>query len=295
MSRIAYVNGRYLPHASAMLHIEDRGTQFADAVYEVCELAGGMMIDRTAHMDRLERSLGELAMAWPVRRGAVERIMVEVANRNRLRDGLIYLQISRGIAPRDHPFPDNARPVVIVTARRMDPDALDAKARQGISVITVPDNRWERVDIKSTSLLPNVLARQQAVDAGAGEAWLVDGEGMITEGSSTNAWIVTADGVLVTRPASGSILRGITRSTTLRAADSLELKVEERGFTVAEAHGAREAFITSATNRVQPVVAIDGRPVANGHPGEIAMALRDAYWQEAEKTPLRRSVCRETA
>lgn len=289
MSRIAYVNGRYLPHAHACIHVEDRGLQFADSVYEVCEIAGGFMIDPSAHLDRLDRSLGELAMGWPVGRRALDRIMREVACRNRVRDGLVYVQVSRGVAPRDHAFPRHARPVLIVTARRADPAALEAKAQAGVAVVTVPDNRWDRVDIKTTGLLPNVLARQQAVDAGAAEAWFVDSRGLVTEGASTNAWIVTGDGVLVTRPAAGAILGGITRGTTIKAAASLDIAVEERPFTVDEARGAREAFITSATSRVQPVVAIDGQAVANGHPGTIARALRAAYLRIAEKKPLNRA------
>ncbi|WP_306119905.1 MULTISPECIES: D-amino-acid transaminase [unclassified Roseitalea] len=290
MARIAYVNGRYVPHASAQVHIDDRGYQFADSVYEVCEIVDGMMIDRTGHLDRLDRSLGELAMGWPLDRSALARVMIEVARRNRVRDGLVYVQVSRGVAPRDHPFPPAAtRPAIVITARRVDPAAVARKAAAGVAVITVPDNRWERVDIKTTGLLPNVLAKQQALDSGAAEAWLVDADGMVTEGASTNAWIVTGQGTLVTRPARSGILRGITRATVLRAATDLGLEVEERPFSVGEAHGAREAFMTSATSRVMPVVAIDGRPVANGHPGQTAMALRAAYLDAAEKTPLGRT------
>lgn len=288
MSRIAYVNGRYLPHGSATLHIEDRGTQFADAVYEVCEIVDGAMIDATAHLDRLARSLGELAMDWPVTRPALLRIMMETARRNRVHNGIVYVQVSRGIARRDHGFPGGASPTLTVTSRRIDPATVEAKANKGMAVVTVPDNRWERVDIKTTGLLPNVMARQQALDAGAAEAWFVDADGLVTEGASTNAWIVTGEGTVVTRPATDAILRGITRATAIKAARALGIAVEERPFSVEEAMAAREAFVTSATSRVQPVVAINDRPIANGHPGTTTMALRDAYLRSAEQVPVRR-------
>ena len=287
MSRIAYVNGRYRPHAQATVHVEDRGYQFADGVYEVCEVARGYIIDATRHLDRLGRSLGELQIGWPVERDALTAIMREVVRRNRVNDGLVYVQVSRGVARRDHVFPDaSTRPSLVVMSRASDPRTARARADEGIGVITVPENRWERVDIKSVGLLPNVLAKQKAKEAGAAEAWFVDADGIVKEGAATNAWIVTADGVLVTRPADFGILRGITRSTVMDVAAARGLRVEERGFSVDEAKQAREAFITAATTLVMPVVRIDGDPVANGHPGSTALALREAFFEQAEKTPV---------
>jgi D-alanine transaminase len=284
MPRIAYVNGRYVPHSAAAVHIEDRGYQFADGVYEVCEVKGGYIVDMTRHLDRLDRSLGELAILWPMHRDALRHVLREVVRRNRVENGMVYLQVTRGVARRDHPFPGpEVRPAMVVTASRIDPAAAGRMAESGISVVTVPDNRWDRVDIKTVGLLPNVLARQQAKDAGAQEAWFVDPDGVVLEGSATNAWIVTRDGKLVTRQAETGILRGITRTTLFDVAAKQGIAVEERGFTVDEAMQAREAFVTSATKTVMPVVAIDGRPVGNGHPGSVAMALREAFFDVAEK------------
>jgi D-alanine transaminase len=285
MPRIAYVNGRYLPHREASVHVEDRGYQFADGVYEVCEVARGFIVDMTRHLDRLDRSLRELAIAWPLRRSALTVIMREVARRNHVRNGLVYIQVTRGVAPRDHAFPaSTVRPALVVTAKKTDPSAAMRRAEQGIRVITVPENRWERVDIKTVGLLPNALAKQKAKEAGAQEAWFVDPDGTVKEGASTNAWIVTADGRLVTRPAEFGILRGITRATVMDVAARLGMKVEERAFTVEEAKKAREAFITAATTVVMPVVEIDGAAVANGHPGSVALSLRAAFFDVAEKT-----------
>jgi D-alanine transaminase len=286
MLRIAYVNGRYLPHADAVVHVEDRGYQFADGVYEVCEVARGHIMDMTRHLDRLNRSLKELKIAWPMARRSLELVMAEVVRRNRVHNGLVYLQVTRGVAPRDHFFPTAQIPAsIVVTSKRADPVAAGKRAEQGIKVITVPENRWERVDIKSVGLLPNVLARQQAREAGAQEAWFVDPDGTVKEGAATNAWIVTGDGKLVTRPADFGILRGVTRTTVLDIAKKLGVAVEERGFTVDEAKAAKEAFITAATTVVMPVVAIDGAPVANGHPGSVTLSLREAFFDVAEKTP----------
>lgn len=283
MSRIAYVNGRYVPKAEAVVHIEDRGYQFADGVYEVCEILRGRLVDETGHMDRLERSLKELRIAMPMGRAALGVVLREVVRRNRVRDGYVYLQVTRGVSRRDHPFPNPpVRPAVVMTARSVDRNRGNALAEQGIAVVTVPENRWPRVDIKSVSLLPNVLAKQQAREAGATEAWFVDADGHVTEGSSTNAWIVTPDGVLVTRPAAGGILAGITRSVVLRAAAAEGIPVDERPFTVAEAQAAREAFVTAATQLVMPVVRIDGAPIANGAPGSIATRLRQIFHRHAE-------------
>lgn len=283
MPRIAYVNGRYVRHADACVHIEDRGYQFADGVYEVCEVARGYIVDMARHLDRLDRSLRELSIAWPMSRSTLEIVVGEVVRRNRVVNGLVYLQVTRGVAPRDFLFPANTKPSLVVTARKADPAIAARRAENGIKVVTVPENRWDRVDIKTVGLLPNVLAKEKAKAAGAQEAWFVDTEGNVKEGGSSNAWIVTRDGVLVTRPAEHGILRGITRTTLFDVAAKLGLKIEERGFSVAEAKAAREAFISSATTIALPVVAIDGDPVANGHPGSVTLSLREALFDIAEK------------
>jgi D-alanine transaminase len=283
MSRIAYVNGRYLPHGEAAVSIEDRGYQFADGVYEVCEVRDGKLVDEPRHMARLDRSLTELRMVRPMSAKALARVLRETVRRNRVRDGIVYLQVTRGVAPRDFPFPaTGTRPSIVVTARSHDRARLEKQAEGGIAVVTVPDVRWSRVDIKSVALLPNVLAKQAARDKGAREAWMVDAQGRITEGASSNAWIVTRDGVLVTRPLDTGILPGITRSVVIDELKARGLKVEERPFTVPEAYMAREAFVTSASQIVMPVVSIDGRPVGDGRPGPLTRSLRGAYHQRAD-------------
>ncbi|HEY8268115.1 MAG TPA: D-amino-acid transaminase [Xanthobacteraceae bacterium] len=283
MFRFAYVNGRYVPYASAQVHVEDRGYQFSDGVYEVCEVRDGGLVDERRHLDRLDRSLSELRIALPIARAALGVVLRETVRRNRVRDGLIYLQVTRGVARRDHGFPPpGTRPSLVVTARPLDRIKQSALAETGIAVLTVPDDRWSRVDIKSVSLLPNVLARQAAHDAGAREAWLVDADGFVSEGASTNAWIVTQAGRVVTRPAEFGILRGITRTVVLEVAAKQGLTVEERPFTVAEAHLAREAFATAATQLVMPIVMIDGKPVGDGKPGPVARGLRSSFHELAE-------------
>lgn len=285
MSRIAYVNGRYLPQRAAAVHVEDRGYQFSDGVYEVCEVRGGCMIDQRRHVARLKRSLQELRIEMPMSEAALAIVMHECIRRNRVRDGIIYLQITRGVAPRDHGFPPpGTRPSVVVTAHGIDVAGNERIAADGVAVITVPDNRWQRVDIKSISLLPNVLAKQAAREKGAKEAWFVDGAGHVTEGSSSNAWIVTRSGKVVTRPADNGILRGITRTVLIGVLRAQGLEFEERSFTVEEAYGAREAFLTSASQIVMPVVRIDDRPVGNGAPGSVATALRAEFHHHAEWT-----------
>ena len=286
MSRIAYVNGRYLPHSQAMVHIEDRGYQFADGVYEVCIVRGGVLIDETRHSRRLMRSLGELDIRQPVHPSALAVILREVIRRNRIEDGVVYLQVTRGVAPRNHPFPIPAvRPSLVVTARPADAAAGDKAAEEGIAVITTPDIRWQRVDIKTVGLLANVLAKQKAKIAGAVEAWFVDGDGYVTEGSSTNAWIITETGTLVTHAIDNSILRGVTRDVVLDLLATEGLYVEERRFTVEEALAAREAFVTSAGNLIMPVVRIDGRDIGTGKPGETALKLRRLFFKHAEHSP----------
>lgn len=283
MSRIAYVNGLYVPHRQAVVHVEDRGYQFADGVYEVCEIRNGRMVDETRHLARLQRSLKELSIREPMPLSSLKVVLREVVRRNRVREGIVYLQITRGVARRDHVFPaGNVRPAVVVTSRSFDRAKNDAQAEAGAKVITLPENRWPRVDIKSVALLPNVLAKQQAKEAGAKEAWYVDADGFVTEGGSTNAWIVSEDGVLRTRPAEFGILRGVTRTTLLDMARDLQLRVEERPFTVAEAKAAKEAFITAATALVTPIVSIDGAPVGDGRPGRVALELRRRFHEFAE-------------
>jgi D-alanine transaminase len=276
MSRIAYVNGRYLPHNAASVHIEDRGFQFADAVYEVIAVRSARLIDERMHLERLYRSLGELRMARPMSDGALRVVMAELVRRNRIDDGFLYLQVSRGSAPRDFAFPKDTKPSLVMTARRhKGPPArlLD----EGVGVITVDDIRWARPDIKSVSLLPNAIGKQRAREAGAYEAWQVDARGNVTEGTSSNAWIITPAGEVVTRQADTSILNGITRLGLLRLLEREGLRVVERPFSVVEAKAAREAFLTSTTNFVLAVVSIDGAPVGNGYPGSIVGKLRQAY------------------
>ncbi len=282
MSRIAYVNGRYVPHSLASVHVEDRGYQFGDGVYEVCEIHQGRLVDETRHIDRLERSLRELRIRMPMGRQALGHVLREVVRQNRVRDGLVYLQVTRGVARRDHPFPsEDVPPALVVTAKSIDPAKGVKMADKGISIVTVPDNRWERVDIKTIGLLPNVLARQAAQDQGAQEAWFVDADGNVTEGSSTNAWIVK-DKTLVTRHADRGILRGITRTVVLDVLKAEGLTLEERPFTVEEAKAADEAFVTSATKLVMPVVQVDGKPLGDGKPGPVVRRLRQAFRQHAE-------------
>jgi D-alanine transaminase len=276
MSRIAYVDGVYRPHGEAAVHIEDRGYQFADGVYEVIAVRGGKLVDEALHLVRLRRSLSELRIEGALADAPLKVVLREVIRRNGVVNGIVYLQITRGIAPRDHGFPKAARPILVVTARRSRPPSPKL-VEEGISVVTIPDIRWQRCDIKTISLVANVLGKQQAREAGAYEAWMVDGEGRITEGTSTNAWIVTADNQIVTRAAENAILDGVTRQALIALLRRGGFKFVERPFTVAEAKGAREAFLTSTTSDLLPVVAIDGQPVANGVPGLLTQKLRDDY------------------
>jgi D-alanine transaminase len=283
MSRTAYVNGRYLPLRDAKVHVEDRGYQFADAVYEVCEVRGGKLIDERRHIERLQRSLREMRIRMPMSVAALSVILHEVTARNRIGYGLVYLQIGRGVARRDHAFPSpQPSPSIVVTARALNLPRNEALAASGIAVISVPDNRWGRVDIKTVGLLPNVLARQDAIERGARDAWFVAADGTVTEATSANAWIVTRSGALVTRHADHAILRGITRAVTFATAKGEGMTIEERAFTLEEAYAAREAFITSATQLVLPVVRIDGRVIGDGKPGPVAIALRRDFYCYAE-------------
>ncbi|OUR76966.1 D-amino-acid transaminase [Alphaproteobacteria bacterium 46_93_T64] len=277
MSRIAYVNGQYVPHNEAAVHVEDRGYQFADGVYEVIPVVGNKLIGEVGHLDRLWRSMDELKMAEPMKRAPLKLVMREVLRRNGVENGLIYMQITRGVAPRDHPFPVDAMSSIVMTAKKTSPEKAAKKAEQGVSVITVPDIRWGRCDIKSVALLPNILAKQEAVENGAYEAFQVDADGFVTEGTSTNAWIVDQDGTLITRAASNSILSGITRADLLELLESNNIKVELRSFSVDELHTAREVFLTSSSSYVQPVVEVDGKVIGNGKPGSISNNLREIF------------------
>lgn len=287
MSRIAYVNGAYRPHAHATVHVEDRGYQFADAVYEVCEVKQGCIIDMTRHLDRLGRSLSELEIRWPMDRAALMAVLAETVRRNRVINGLVYLQVSRGVARRDHVYPAaSTRPAIVVTAKRTDPAVAEARAEKGIAAITVRENRWDRVDIKTVGLLPNAMAREAAKRRGAAEAIYVDDNDMVKEGGATNVWIVTPDGKLKTRPADHGILRGITRQGAMDAAASLGFEIIEEAFSLDEAMAAREMFITAASTIVMPVVTVDDKPIANGHPGEVSRQLRSVFHAHAERTPV---------
>ncbi len=280
--RIAYVNGAYVPHARARVHVEDRGLQFADSIYEVVAVAEGILLDEQEHLDRLDRSLGAIGLAKPLSPAALKLVLREIARRNGVRDGLIYLQVTRGAVRRDHAIPKHApRPSLILTARRVAPLPAEQRREAGIAVISCPDERWARCDIKSTALLPNVLAKTAARRAGAFEAWLIDRDGYVTEGSSTTAWIVDAAGHLVTRDLSQAILPGVTRRVILETLAAAQFAVVERRFTVADAQSAREAFITSAMLGAMPVVAIDGRPVGDGRPGPMVRRIQDLYRPQA--------------
>ncbi len=275
MGRLAYVNGRYVPHAQAMVHVEDRGYQFADGVYEVVPVIDGVLIDEEPHLDRLGYSLGELKIAWPVSRPVLQLILREMVAKNGLIRGLVYFQVTRGVAPRDHKFPAAAKSALVITTKRM-PAPAEAVLRDGVAVSSQPDLRWPRRDIKSISLLPNILAKQAAFEAKAFEAWLVDGHGVVSEGSSTNAWIVK-DGAVITAPKTHDILGGITRLSLLELARSTDVKLVERSFTLAEALAADEAFLTSSSAFVLPVTSIDGKKIGAGKPGPVTQKLRAIY------------------
>jgi D-alanine transaminase len=285
MGRVAYVNGRFVRHAEAAVHIEDRGYQLADAVYEVWAVFGGKLADAPGHFARLKRSLGELRIAAPMSEAALTIVLRETLRRNRVVDGAVYLQVGRGVAARDHAFPDPpVAPSVVITAKATDLVASEARAAKGVGVVTVPENRWGRCDIKTVGLLPNVMAKQAAREAGAVEAWFVDELGLVTEGASSNAWIVDAEGRLRTRDIQANILRGVTRLSVMRLVEETGLSMEERAFTVEEARAAREAFVTGAGSLVLPIVRIDGAKVGDGVPGPVAKRLRELYISQARRT-----------
>jgi D-alanine transaminase len=282
VSGVCYVNGRYVPHGQALVHMEDRGYQFADGVYEVIAVYSGQLVDEDPHLDRLERSLGELGIDKPMSRRALQTVLREVQRRNRLSNGSLYLQVTRGQAPREHAYRDGLRPVLTVAARRATPPTRNASLI-GYKVITIPDIRWKRCDIKTVSLLPNIMGKTQAMRAGAAEAWMVEDDGMVSEGTSSNTWIVTAKGELVTRSLDTAILPGITRSAFMRYAAEMQMKIVERSFTVEEAKNAREAFYTSATAILRPVVQIDEATIGDGKIGPVARRLVDAYFDELDR------------
>jgi D-alanine transaminase len=284
MTRFAYVNGRFVRHGDATVHIEDRGYQFADGVYEVWAVFGGRLSDAAGHFDRLSRSLAELRIAEPMSPAALQIVLRQALRLNRIKDGVLYLQVTRGVARRDHAFPHpEVKPSIVVTAKRVDLETAEARAATGVSVLSVPENRWGRCDIKTIGLLPNVLAKQAAKEAGAAEAWFVDDLGLVTEGASSNAWIVDRDGVLRTRSIQANILRGITRNSILHLAQKQGVGIDERPFTVEEAMSAREAFITGAGALVLPVVKIDGEAIGDGLPGPMAKRLRQLYIEDARR------------
>ncbi|HEY8380898.1 MAG TPA: D-amino-acid transaminase [Microvirga sp.] len=283
MSRIVFLNGSFLPADEARVPVMDRGFLFADGVYEGMGVLDGRLIDNEAHLERLERSLREVRIENPYDRAGWTRIEEDLVRRNGLSEGFLYLQVTRGVAERDFMFPKDAKPTVMMftQAKAIVNSPL---AETGIAVATVPDQRWKRRDIKSLSLLAQVLAKQAAADAGAHEAWMVE-DGFVTEGGSSSAFIITKSGSIVARPLSNAILPGITRQSLLRLAQEAGLKVEERFFTLEEAFDAAEAFNTSASGFVLPVVSIDGRPVAGGKPGALTRRLRALYIEMARGAP----------
>ncbi|MEC9345215.1 MAG: D-amino-acid transaminase [Pseudomonadota bacterium] len=277
MGRVAFVNGSYVPHGHAQVHVEDRGYQFADGVYEVIPVMAGRQIDATGHLERLDRSLRELRIARPMSDRALRLVIDEVIRRNRVRNGAVYLQVTRGVAKRDHAFPAAADPALVVYANPKIGATRKAVLENGVRVITVQDQRWARRDIKTVSLLPNCLAKQAAREAGAYEAVMIDDEGFVTEGSSTNCWIVDADGRLVTRPASNAILNGITRLSLMALAEREGIRFEERAFTLDELRNAREVFLTSASGLGVPVVQVDERVIGNGKPGSVTLQVAGMF------------------
>jgi D-alanine transaminase len=276
MPRTAYVNGRYVPHRRAAVHVEDRGYQFADGVYEVIAVQGGWLVDLEPHLRRLARSLGELAIPRPMSDAALRHVLAEVRRRNRVQDGMVYLQVTRGIAARDHAWPKGLKPALVVTAKSSKGPPAEAREK-GVSVLSMPDLRWKRCDIKTTSLLPNVLAKQAARDGAAFEALFVDEAGRVTEGSSTNVWIVTKKGRLLTRAPDAAILNGITRQAVIALARAAGFEFEERAFTLREVRNAAEAFLTSTTAFIVPVIAIDGTRIGDGTPGSLTRRLNARY------------------
>lgn len=282
MSRTVYVNGEYFPEEEAKVSVFDRGFLFADGVYEVASVIDGKLIDNEAHMERLKRSLGEIDMPMPCPIDELKAAQKEMLVRNNLTEGMLYYQVTRTSKDRDFYFPKDAKSSLVMFTQNMNL-VNNPKAETGMSVITLPDLRWERRDIKTLQLLYPSMAKTEARNKGADDAWMVE-DGFVTEGSSNNAWIVLQDGTIVTRQLSSSILHGITRRSILKLAAERQLKIEERPFTVEEAKHAREAFVSSATTFVMPVVSIDGTSIGDGKPGEMTQKLREIYISEAKST-----------
>ena len=279
MSRIVYVNGRFVPETEAHVSVFDRGFLFGDGVYEVSSVLGGGLVDNAAHLARLERSLGELAMASPASPDEIVQAQKKLIARNGLEEGVVYLQITRGPADRDFAYPSEPEPTLVMFTQKKS--LVDnPQAALGITVVTMPDLRWRRRDIKTVGLLAASMAKQAALDAGADDAWMVE-DGFVTEGTANNTWIVTAEGVVVTRHLGNEILHGITRAVVLQLARERQIAIEERPFTLEEAKGAAEAFITSASTFVLPVIGIDGETVGDGTPGPITRRLREIYIESA--------------
>ncbi|HEV7874374.1 MAG TPA: D-amino-acid transaminase, partial [Enterovirga sp.] len=283
MSRTVFVNGAFVPYEDARIPVMDRGFLFADGIYEVAAVLGGRLVDNAAHLARLERSLAEIRIANPHGADEWTRLEEELVRRNELQEGLVYMQVTRGVADRDFAFPADTVPTVVMftQAKRIADAPL---AGTGAAVVTVPDLRWKRRDIKSVALLAQVLAKQAAAEAGMAEAWMVE-DGFVTEGSSSTAFIITKERRVVTRPLSHAILPGITRLAVMQLAREADLAIEERLFSVEEAHAAQEAFYTSATSLVMPVVSIDHQPVGDGKPGPLVRRLRQLYLAMATKDP----------
>jgi len=281
MSRIAYVNGRYMPHRHAAVHIEDRGYQFADGVYEVVLVLNGHLVDCDGHLNRLDNSLKELSIQAPVTRQVLEMILKRMVCLNRIVTGNIYIQITRGVARRDHKFPEQAVPALVMTAKHMK--IATGPQAAGAVAVTLADERWARRDIKTVQLLANCLAKQAAAEQGAQEAILIMPDGSVSEGSSSNVWILSENDELITRPASHDILNGITRRTIARIAADFQLKLIERPFDVKEMMAAKEVFITSASALVTSVTKIDDKDINEGRMGRVAAELRAAYIENAEK------------
>jgi D-alanine transaminase len=279
MSRIVYVNGSYVPEEQARISVFDRGFLFADGVYEVSSVLRGKLIDNRGHLARLHRSLGELDMAAPAGDAEIEAIQQALIEKNALDEGLVYLQVTRGAADRDFAYPEGVKGSLVMFTQQKN--VVDSpQAANGISVIAVDDMRWRRRDIKTVGLLAPCMAKMQARAAGADDAWLVE-DGYVTEGSASNAFIVDPDGTLITRQLGNEILAGITRKAVLQLAREQQLRIEERPFSVDEARRAGEAFITSATTFVMPVISVDGHPIGDGRPGRLTRRLRELYIQTA--------------
>ncbi len=279
MSRVAYVNGNYLDFKKSLVHIEDRGFQFADGVYEVFNVSESKLVDYDLHLKRLFRSLSELKIKSPISKNTYIYHIKNIIKKNIITNGLIYLQITRGVAPRDHKFPKQPKSSIVITGRHSSENEYENKFKNGIKVTTHDDIRWGRCDIKTVSLLPNVLAKQDAHIKGASEAWLINKEGFITEGCASNAWILRKDNTLITHPSNNSILTGITRTSFIKGLKKHSIKFKEIKFRVKDIRSAKEAYATSATQHVTPVIKVDKIKIGNGKPGKYASIFRDAYME----------------